>query len=254
MDYNERRDYNFDSNDFYQNELHFANSIVRNIKTANIQLDDNLDNQRYFEYVANSATEIYRGVKRYLAKPLSCNYTEIQDPIKFLAVASKFYHNDFALFYYEIVTSFAASVAYFDLDFLLVKLVNFPVYTPETRLKKQIESHDYINIDFDLKKIIGKSGLYLFYTESKDLLYIGRSKDLSSRVMSSMFERNRNDKIVYMRFLFTSLDDSFILEPYYISLGKPKLNVQFNSKETPTTLSIIHNYEFTEFIKLTYHE
>ena len=57
-----------------------------------------------------------------------------------------------------------------------------------------------------------------------------------------------------MRFLFTSLDDSFILEPYYISLGKPKLNVQFNSKETPTTLSIVHNYEFTKFIKLTYNE
>jgi hypothetical protein len=254
MEYNKERSCNFESNDFYQNGLHFANSIIKNIKTTSIQLDDHLDNEKFFEYVTDSATEIYRCTKQYLSKPLAVEYIEIEDPIKFLSIASKFYHNDFAGFYHNILTSFASSRDHFNVSNLEIKVTDFSKSTPETRLQKKIESHDYLNIDFDLKKLIGTSGLYFFYTESKDLLYIGRSIDLSSRVMASMFERNRSEKISYMRFLFTSLDDSFILEPYYISLGKPKLNVQFNSKETPTTLSIVHNYEFTEFIKLTYHE
>jgi hypothetical protein len=254
MDYNKERSCDFESNDFYENGLHFANSIVKNIKTANVQLDKDFDNEKFFEYVTDSATEIYRCTKQYLGKPLAVEHIQIEDPIKFLSIASKFYHNDFASIYEGILISFASSIDYFDVSNLEIKVTNFSKSTPETRLQKQIKSHDYLNINFDLTKTIGTSGLYFFYTESKNLLYIGRSKDLSSRVISSIYERNRSEKIFYMRFLFTSLDDSFILEPYYISLGKPKLNVQFNSKETPTTLSIIHNYEFTEFIKLTYHE
>jgi len=97
-----------------------------------------------------------------------------------------------------------------------------------------------------LKSIDKSCGLYFLYNLDKDLIYIGKSKYLFSRVQNSILYREAH----YCKFLkLNSLCECDILEPYYIALLNPKLNNQLKSKVKPS-FEINHKFTFTELEKI----
>lgn len=105
-------------------------------------------------------------------------------------------------------------------------------------------SDEFIN---ELQGLILVHGLYFLYSENKELIYIGKSKNLSERIPTSVKER----KAHYLKYKLTNtMADANILELYYISKLKPILNK--DSKENDDT-SIEINYSFkkeSDFIKI----
>lgn len=90
-------------------------------------------------------------------------------------------------------------------------------------------------------------GLYFIYDKNKNLIYMGKSRNLGSRVVSSLKER----KGYYFKYKLTkTMSDANILEIYYISTLKPVLNSESNEEDLST---IKINYQFEEesdFIKV----
>ena len=91
-----------------------------------------------------------------------------------------------------------------------------------------------------LENLLNVHGLYFLYDENKNLIYIGKSKNLGSRILDSAKERQG----FYLKYkLPLTKSDTNILELYYISKFKPKLNSE--SKEIDdTTIKI--DYKFLE--------
>lgn len=82
-----------------------------------------------------------------------------------------------------------------------------------------------------LSKLIKKHGVYFLYDENKGLVYIGKSYDLSSRIITSIRER----KGKFFSYMLTKTKiDADILEPYMIGTLKPILNGQFLNDEYPS--------------------
>jgi hypothetical protein len=74
-----------------------------------------------------------------------------------------------------------------------------------------------------LIKLQNVPGIYFLYNSRKTLVYVGKSIDLASRIPSSINERNAH----YFSYALTkSASDVGIYEMYYISMFKPKLNVE----------------------------
>lgn len=100
-----------------------------------------------------------------------------------------------------------------------------------------VPTQEFINT---LEYLTYVHGLYFLYDENKSLIYIGKSKNLGSRILDSAKERQG----FYLKYkLPLTKSDTNILELYYISKFKPKLNSE--SKEADdTTLEI--DYKFLE--------
>lgn len=72
-----------------------------------------------------------------------------------------------------------------------------------------------------MKSIRMKPGVYFLYNSSKKLTYIGKSKDLGSRIPMSVGERKAH---FYDYAITNSASDCGVYEMYFISKYKPKLN------------------------------
>lgn len=116
--------------------------------------------------------------------------------------------------------------------------------TPYTELitKQNIEKikNDYstINIKFnekfleDIKKVNNTNGVYILWS-GINLVYIGKSLNLRTRIISSIYERNTEDMpITSVSFIVTEATaDMHILEPLLISEFKPILNTEFKCND-----------------------
>lgn len=90
-------------------------------------------------------------------------------------------------------------------------------------------------------------GLYFIYDKNKNLIYIGKSRNLGSRVVSSLKER----KGYYFKYKLTkTMSDANILEIYYISTLKPVLNSESNEEDLSTIKINYHFEEESDFIKV----
>lgn len=102
------------------------------------------------------------------------------------------------------------------------------VYVPTQEFINTLEYLTYVH------------GLYFLYDENKKLIYIGKSKNLGSRILDSAKERQG----FYLKYkLPLTKSDTNILELYYISKLKPVLNSE--SKEVDDTTFEI-DYKFLE--------
>lgn len=105
------------------------------------------------------------------------------------------------------------------------------------RNEKYVPTQEFINT---LEYLTYVHGLYFLYDENKKLIYIGKSKNLGSRILNSVKERQG----FYLKYkLPQTKSDTNILELYYISKFKPKLNSE--SKEVDDTTFEI-DYKFLE--------
>lgn len=98
-------------------------------------------------------------------------------------------------------------------------------------------TQEFINT---LESLTNVHGLYFLYDENRNLIYIGKSKNLGSRILNSVKERQG----FYLKYkLPLTKSDTNILELYYISKLKPVLNSE--SKEVDDTTFEI-DYKFLE--------
>ena len=92
------------------------------------------------------------------------------------------------------------------------------------------------------------SGIYFLYDSKKELIYIGKSKNLGSRVQSSSKERNA--KFVRM-FKVDNKADLHILELYYINLFKPPLNSDCKEEIDVPSFKLNHELIFlNDFLEI----
>lgn len=83
----------------------------------------------------------------------------------------------------------------------------------------------------NLKKV---AGVYAFLGIRNKLLYIGKSKDLASRIPSSWAERKRQADIKKVLYFPTPTEaDASVLEMFLITDKKPLLNVDGKTKDKP---------------------
>lgn len=105
------------------------------------------------------------------------------------------------------------------------------------RNEAYVPTQEFINT---LEYLTYVHGLYFLYDENKNLIYIGKSKNLGSRILNSVKERQG----FYLKYkLPLTKSDTNILELYYISKLKPVLNSE--SKEVDDTTFEI-DYKFLE--------
>ena len=97
----------------------------------------------------------------------------------------------------------------------------------------------------DLKKLVGKlpktPGCYLFYSGLGEVLYVGKAKNLRSRVSSYFNSDHKNspktkylvEKIVDLRFELTETDaEAFVLEYILIKKYRPKYNIRLKDDKS----------------------
>lgn len=91
--------------------------------------------------------------------------------------------------------------------------------------------HYRLTLINDLEILIKKTGIYRLYNQENDLIYIGKSYNLSERILSSIQER----KAYYFDYcIFDNKSDTDIYEIYYICTYKPLYNVASKNEDTPS--------------------
>jgi hypothetical protein len=93
---------------------------------------------------------------------------------------------------------------------------------------------EYYTNDFvqQLTALVGKAGIYFLYNENKQLVYIGKSIDLSSRILSSCQQKKG---ACYFNYSIPPKEaDIHIYEMYLIAKYKPQFNKDGKSKGIPS--------------------
>ncbi|HSH25027.1 MAG TPA: GIY-YIG nuclease family protein [Massilibacterium sp.] len=120
---------------------------------------------------------------------------------------------------------------------------------PTTIHRESEFEYQFTGFSIDYPEDLDRPGVYFIYDKNKDLIYIGKSISLRSRVISSLRERGGS----YCRFAFTENEaDATIYEVYYITKLSPPLNKQFSDFDKPTIN--IEEIELTDFIKVEKQE
>lgn len=110
-------------------------------------------------------------------------------------------------------------------------------------LDNQMFSDEYLHLLDDMHKT---PGIYFLYDINKELIYIGKSYNISSRLVSSVKEKNA----FFVQILETKTEaDANILELYYIAIERPRLNSDSVPIDTPT-FKIKTKYEKTDMIPI----
>lgn len=94
------------------------------------------------------------------------------------------------------------------------------------------------------KLLKDESGIYKLYDKNKDLIYLGKSHNLSKRIKTS----SKKKKAEYFSYtIIENKADTNIYEMYYIAKIKPKLNKADKVKDYPSF--DLPKLEFTKKIK-----
>ena len=90
----------------------------------------------------------------------------------------------------------------------------------------------------EIERLQNKMGVY-FLWHNENLIYIGKSINLSERIVSSIKERNLKIKVTHFSYYLAETQaDVHILEPYLITKYKPLLNSEFISTDYTTLFYI----------------
>lgn len=111
----------------------------------------------------------------------------------------------------------------------------------------------------DLKKLVGKlpktPGCYLFFSRAGEVLYVGKAKNLRSRVSSYFNSDHKNspktkylvEKIVDLKFELTETDaEAFVLENILIKKHRPKYNIRLKDDKSYPYVIIDQKKEFPQ--------
>lgn len=97
-----------------------------------------------------------------------------------------------------------------------------------------VETLGVLRVSWIVENLHDVPGVYAFLGKRNKLLYIGKSKDLASRIPSSWTERKGKAEIKKVMYFITPTEaDASVLEMYLITDKKPLLNVDGNTKDRP---------------------
>ena len=100
--------------------------------------------------------------------------------------------------------------------------------------KEFVDTFGMLRVSWIHENLHNTPGVYAFLGKRNKLLYIGKSKDLASRIPSSWVERKRKAEIAKVKYFVTPTEaDASVLEMYLITDKKPLLNVDGNTKDRP---------------------
>ena len=117
------------------------------------------------------------------------------------------------------------------------------VYYTQLLNKEEIK---YSDIYKKTTHLVNKTGVYFLWHEEK-LLYIGKSINLSERIVTSLRERNKQIKVTHFSYFETPTQaDAHILEPYLIIKHKPILNSEFLTIDYSKMFNIVFDINSLE--------
>lgn len=120
-------------------------------------------------------------------------------------------------------------------------------------------SKQSVHPDFDLDsiaKLPGKTGVYYFLNEKGDIIYVGKSNDIQTRVISH-FSNNQTQKAINMKSQIVHVDYevtgselvALLLESEEIKKHKPRFN--HAQRRTPTHCGIYGHTDENGYMRLT---
>jgi hypothetical protein len=92
-------------------------------------------------------------------------------------------------------------------------------------------------------------GVYFLFDIEKTVIYIGKSKNLSSRIVDSIHERIVHNPYFFSYIKTETMSDAHLLELYYIAMHKPFVNKEFASMDN-ITFEVKTNYQMTELLNI----
>lgn len=138
-----------------------------------------------------------------------------------------------------------------------LQIKNFDNYTNakfENLDKKVFFNESYIS-KTELEKIPNTTGIYFMYNENKELMYIGKTIHLNSRVTDHLAGRTHTSDIChnfnYIKYI--EIDNETLLddyETYFINSYKPKLNVSKVQTYHSERYDTKYNKNLNEFFDL----
>lgn len=112
--------------------------------------------------------------------------------------------------------------------------------------EQEIQTFLTNEIDEILPFIESKNGVYFIYNKNNEIVYIGKSKNLKTRMLQSL----ANYKGLSFSFIITNTHiDACVLELYYIGKYKPVFNHDPIIIDD-VTINISHNYKMSKVYKL----
>ncbi len=107
-----------------------------------------------------------------------------------------------------------------------------------------------------ISKLPGKTGVYYFFNEKGDIIYVGKSNDIQTRVLSH-FSNNTTQKAINMKSQVVSIDYevtgselvALLLESEEIKRHKPRFNTA--QRRTPTHCGIYQYTDENGYMRLT---
>lgn len=138
-----------------------------------------------------------------------------------------------------------------DLNYL--KRLKYKPWVINSNILSEILNYRIINF----KNKINTHGLYFFFDEDKNLIYVGKSEtNLINRMFASFEFRQENSTkfIKYVKFILPkTVSDTCLLEQYFIKKHNPILNLEFkNFDELTITITGIENIIQSELIEIRY--
>tara|TARA_B100000941_G_scaffold289687_1_gene269625 strand:- start:1482 stop:3302 length:1821 start_codon:yes stop_codon:yes gene_type:complete len=120
-------------------------------------------------------------------------------------------------------------------------------------MAKQLQFSKKVSIFNNTIEFPESPGVYKFYNDSEDIIYIGKAKILSNR-LSSYLSSNKDDSrklqrlkksIKFVEFIITDTEsDALLLEQSLIRKIKPPFNIQFRDDKSYPAIHISSKHEF----------
>lgn len=130
-------------------------------------------------------------------------------------------------------------------------------FNKKQKLKRQLEidfSYSIYDMNNDklidsLLEVVDSSGVYRIYNFKKQIIYIGKSYNLASRIPSSIKERSG---YAFDYAVINNKADTDIYEIYYIAKLQPILNEVSNTGDEPTL--VLPDIEFSDIVYIRERE
>ncbi len=215
---------------YIQSEPHLVNHLKKTMRSidANISIEDMTPYISEFFLVSK---KIEKFTARSPIDTLSWHTSQTTTEDEFVSV--------FELIYNEVMILESNQV--YDFQYLSIKKIVKIYSTKDFKGGEGVYTIEFTKLCYSY---LGTPGVYFLFDSNEKLIYIGKSKDVSSRINTSIAERRATGAYI----LATKTEaDAHVLESYFIATMNPLLNSEGKCEDDVTfTIDIDLNIEITK--------